>query len=786
MYLQQFSIRVARFSTRSPRRILAVHLLLLMLAVAGVAQHLSTASRGATPLLPGFTNVGNVLFDNSIQAIIGYDSPEIQRYTQFQKNFGSEEFVEFVVSVPAPVDARVFNHLAAYAGAVESLEYGLEVFWAGRLPHAPEALKLNRDVDPAELAGFLDRMHDDPLAGRLISEGVDRSALALLIVTPPQGRNDLARARLVEAIQRLWEESGPPGDWTAVTVGVPTIMSALRQAVVDSLTINFPLINGIIILILLLTLRRVRIVVLVLVALLQSELLVIGLFIATGHAFNYITANIAAIIMVIGIAANIHVATRYSKERRQMRAIKAIEAAFATVGRPSLMATITTTVALLSLTYAREAAVQEFGLFSALGLLAVLFSTFTLFPALAVLFDRREPGPWLPAPRTPTLVHIPRWAWNHAPVVLVATVGLSLATVAGIGALKLGTNIQNYFHKGSPIRQSSAFVSQFFPGFVPFEVSVTWRGDTMKPELLLATLSELKQKTVDYAPAAGIELHADQVTTFSDLAASFCLNPAKAGLCEQGRPKPEVVEALVRAGAALGAVALVRRYADGYTARMTVYQDPPYAAAGYRLVRYLRDVAAEVAGPQADVDVTGMAALWAIKDTSITRELIRSFLIAGIIIFIAMAAIYRSRRVFAISLLPNIVPLLVVLGVTGYIGAWQDMHISSPALMFTTIAIGIVVDSTLFFLLTYQDRIRMGLSGTQALHDTMHNVGSGIILTSACLTLGFGTLLFGALAPMRQLGALLSVTVFLALLADLLILPALCRFFWNPAAKTPA
>lgn len=784
MFVSVQPANIARFCVAHRKWVLVIHGLLAVATASLVLVKVLPRNYFSHAPSRGEIHISNALFDNSLEAVVGPDSGPIRAYHRFQKQFGYQELIEFVVAIPGSLDAASLSRAARYARDLQTLDGGLDPFWIGTLPHAPDALKLNRRLSPKAVPAFLARLKADPLARHLIHHGEHSTALAFLVSIPPQGRDDVARERLFNLIQSTWRAGSPPAEWHSAAAGVPGVMAELRRAVVTSLTVNFPLANAITFFILFVALRSVRLVLMAFVTLAQSELLAIGLFLATGHAFNYITATIGAVILIIGVATNIHISTRYAFKRRDADNESAIDEAFIDVGRPCLLATATTALALLSLGIADEAAVRDFGLFATAGLVIVAVSSFTLLPALLATTrvpPKHYPRLWF----VEQLSRLPVWAWRRPRRVLATAIALCVAGAAGVNYLHIGSNIENYFPKNSTIRKSADMVTRYFPGFVPFELVISWAdGGPADGRQLLAVLGEVKKAIMEGPAAAGRPVTPEDVVSVSDFAKSFCLDPGKKFLCMDGYPTMRVMDALIDASPALGALSYVRRKGKRYSARLTVFRDPPYAAAGVRMADQLKSAAARVVGPHASVMVTGAAPLWSVKDNSIVGELLESFLLAVLVIFAVMAAVYRSLRMFLVSILPNVTPLLVVLGGIGFYCLAANYYLSSTTLMFTTMAAGIVVDSTLFFLLTYQRVLRRGGGGEEAVKYTIETVGPGIILTATCLILGFATLTLGFLIPVRALGILLSVTVLFALLADLLILPALCRLVLDRQAQS--
>ena len=140
----------------------------------------------------------------------------------------------------------------------------------------------------------------------------------------------------------------------------------------------------------------------------------------------------------------------------------------------------------------------------------------------------------------------------------------------------------------------------------------------------------------------------------------------------------------------------------------------------------------------------------------------------GLISFILLL-VFRNLRVGLICLVPNFVPALMAFGLWGYLSG----TIGLGASVVTGIAIGIVVDDTIHFLARYLKARRQGLLPPDAVRATFRDVGPALWATTAVLTAGFLVLALSGYEPSRVLGILVAVTVSLALIADLLLLPAL-------------
>ena len=149
-----------------------------------------------------------------------------------------------------------------------------------------------------------------------------------------------------------------------------------------------------------------------------------------------------------------------------------------------------------------------------------------------------------------------------------------------------------------------------------------------------------------------------------------------------------------------------------------------------------------------------------------------SILIAILVITLIMAVLFKSMKIALIALIPNVIPLIMVAGVMGFL----DVDIKPSTAVIFTIALGIAVDDSIHYLARFRiEYARIG-SVFPALSATTIRTGRAIVVTSMILIAGFGTLITSAFTSTAMMGVLVTTTIFSALLADLFVLPAL--FYW--------
>jgi predicted RND superfamily exporter protein len=173
--------------------------------------------------------------------------------------------------------------------------------------------------------------------------------------------------------------------------------------------------------------------------------------------------------------------------------------------------------------------------------------------------------------------------------------------------------------------------------------------------------------------------------------------------------------------------------------------------------------------------LTGTAHLFDKNIRYLSTSLIQGLFVSIVIVALIMGLIYRSVTMMIISIIPNIFPLIIIAGIMGYFGI--ELKIST-AIIFT-IAFGIAVDDTIHLL----GKFMKGSSKMVALKRAYLTTGKAMVLTTLILCSGFMLLVFSTFMGTFNMGVLLSITLFVALIADLTLLPILIILFYHPKRK---
>ena len=151
-------------------------------------------------------------------------------------------------------------------------------------------------------------------------------------------------------------------------------------------------------------------------------------------------------------------------------------------------------------------------------------------------------------------------------------------------------------------------------------------------------------------------------------------------------------------------------------------------------------------------------------------NLITSLALAIFLIALFMAIMFRSSRMVFMSLIPNVIPLLVTAAIMGFSG----IPIKPSTILVFSIAFGISVDNTIHFLAKYRQELSVtNWNIRQSVFRALRETGVSMIYTSTVLVFGFGIFALSSYGGTQALGILVSITLLVALISNLIILPSL-------------
>ena len=170
------------------------------------------------------------------------------------------------------------------------------------------------------------------------------------------------------------------------------------------------------------------------------------------------------------------------------------------------------------------------------------------------------------------------------------------------------------------------------------------------------------------------------------------------------------------------------------------------------------------------VTMTGSSITFLEGSTFIINGLKESIFWAFLLIALCMIYLFRSVRILFCSLIPNVIPLVITAGIMG----WTGVALKPSTVLIFSVALGIAIDITIRFLVNYKQEQESGDADPKSVViGTIHSTGISIIYTSLVLIAGFVIFCFSGFGGTQSLGWLTSLTLVVATVTNLVLLPAL-------------
>jgi predicted RND superfamily exporter protein len=503
----------------------------------------------------------------------------------------------------------------------------------------------------------------------------------------------------------------------------------------------------------------------------------IGFIVLVGWKLDMMFGQIPNILVTVGVAEAVHILVEFRMLFQRLgNRREALVQTLYLIGAPCLLTSMTTAVGFLALQVSPIVAISHMAVYSAVGVVLAFALTMTLVPAL-LSFGSSAPrarrgerpsrgGAWL----TDSLTAVAAWNVRNRRGVLVAFAAIAVFSVLGMARLRVDSNWLDDFSDRVPLKGATTRIDQVMGGMSNLVyVFDTGREDGIRDPEVLRGIERLQREAERHGFL--VKKAYSIVDIVKDLNQSFHEgDPAYYAIPDDR----ELVSQLLLLYETSGGDE-VEEWATTDFSRANLELRLGIAPISHTevLVQDLERFIAEHPIPGVTTLLTGIGALWLELLDYIVSSQIESFLYAFALIGAMMCFIFRSFRTGLLSMVPNVWPILLTLGGMGWFGIPLDYN----KIMIATVAMGIAVDDTIHFVSRYHHEFNESGSYANALAAAMTDVGHAVFVTSLVLVLGFLVNVFSVLDASAQSGVLLATTIATALLADLLLTPALVLTF---------
>lgn len=766
-------------------------------------------------IITGFASqIPKITMDTSTEGFLHYNDPILIDYEAFRDQFGRDEMA-IVALTPSSPDDTIFSHdflqqlkalhedLAQnlpYLDDITSLvnarnTYGKtdELIVEDLLEHWPET--------PEDFKALENRARTNVMYKNLLL-AEDREMTTIVIQTHTysnqeggddqdfsgfeeedtgvddagtrQYLTDKENSEFVAALETIVKRH-QSDRWEMLVAGSPVVTDFLKRSMMENMRQFMAIALVTIALFLMVMFRRVSGVLMPILIVTVSLVSTLGLMAVLKIPIKLPTQILPSFLLSVAVGASVHVLVIFfQKFDTGSSKVDSIAHALGHSGLAIVMTSLTTAGGLLSFSTAEVAPVADLGKMAAAGVLLSLFYTICLLPALlSILPVKPKTKPIHESTQKTSAVDrmingCVFLSVNYPKQILVTALILVILSIAGATRINLSHDPVRWLPDNSQVRQANEILDTALKGTTSLEVILdTGQENGLYDPQLLSTLDESAAIMEAYENGSIFVGKAWSITAvvketnqaLHENNAAFYTIPTDRELVAQElflfeNSGSDDLEDLTDTQFSKARFTLKVPFVDAvaYSHFMDTVND--HFKSTY---------------PDHSFTVTGMVAILSQVITNAIHSMLKSYGYALIVITCLMIILIGRVRIGMFSMIPNIFPIILMLGVMGWFGLPMDLF----CMMVGSIAIGLAVDDTIHFMHNFRRYYEKTHDPELAITKTLHTAGKAMLVTTCVLSIGFFTFMFSEMNNLFNFGLLTGFTLIMALMADYFVAPAL-------------
>ncbi|MFC1521652.1 RND family transporter [Elusimicrobiota bacterium] len=528
-----------------------------------------------------------------------------------------------------------------------------------------------------------------------------------------------------------------------------------------------------------------------------SVITMLGLLGLSGWEVTVVSSNFVSLQLIFTMSLAIHLVVRYRellRLRHRQTHLDLIRETVRTKFIPCLYSILTTIAGFSSLVVSDIVPVVNFGLMMTMGLCVSLIVTFVFFPTFLLLMHKLDPRS-VKDFGLPFTSFFARVTEKHGRVIIMASLMLAVINITGITKLEVENSFIDYFKKPTEIYQGMKFIDQKLGGTTPLDVIIDFKKDT---------------KETSPEPESAADDEFDMFEEFEEEAGDsqkYWFTSAKLEKIERVHNYMEGLEATgkVLSLATLWKIALRinnNSPLDDFTLALLFSQMPerfkkvavnPYVSVEHDQARitvrikdsmkslrrnaFLNQVRSDLKEKlglkEDEFRLTGLMVLYNNMLQSLFNSQIRTIGYTVVALMLMFIVLFRSFKISLIAIFPNLLSSSVVLGVMG----WGGIPLDVMTITIVAISVGIAVDNTIHYLHRFEYEFKKDFNYIKTMHRCHGSIGNAMYYTSMTIIVGFSILVFSNFIPSILFGLLTALSMAVALVAALSLLPRLIILF---------
>jgi uncharacterized protein len=690
--------------------------------------------------------------DGDLLRVYAHSGPEYDAYDHLSQTFGTfENDIYILVKTSRLTDPEVLENIRTMALDLANSDYisgTMSAFTLRKpaadgttLPAVPEGL-----TDPEQIRQALtDLQQNDPMMRNLINP--DLSGVVVIVFPKPEATKGNGTKAMIKDLRELVSAYQMDGVDIQLT-GPPIWTSEMLTAAVGD-QVKFTVYGFVLgALIALLSLRSLVGALLVAATPFVAVMWVMGVVIFAFGSFSFLTIIVTTIVLVIAFAESLFFIFNWLAYWREgMDPYKAVDETVRVVGPASSLTMLTTLVSFASLSLTAGQGIQEFSMAGTIASLTNFVCLMTFLPLLLKLAVRL--GFKAPKPSFAISAPIPV-AWFVAKkfgraVAALAIVGTGLLLIPYF-LIQPHFSFEDFMAKDSTALTAAENIDQGVGGVAPLYISVP----------LDEGIADVGDK--DFEKVKVVHEIAEKYLGKNKVISAAAFTH----YADSGFTREQIFNAVGD---------LKRRFVTDAGDKALVTGFMPTIISSEELIKLKEGIQDDIKAAGIEgAEVGGFRVMTTYATDNIVRGLQLDLTISVIVNLFLIGFAFRSLRVATATAIPNLFPIL---GTEAYL-YFSGSGLQLTTVLSLTIAFGIAVDDTTHFLSHYlHARREEGYSHMDAIHHTMERIGGAIVAATLILCSGTAIVMFSELPQVALFGTLFVITLALALIGDVFILPAL-------------
>lgn len=720
----------------------------------------------------------NLKLDTSYDSMLNRKDPNIPVYDQVIQEFGSDNLVLIYYEHDNLFSAEKIKIVDDVTYALQDLDIVEKVeslVTTLSIRNSEFGLEINQLISsPPETEEEIAIIKDNALYSPLIRGNhlsADGKKAAIIVTLRPTANEPEFNRKAYDTIEQVIKPLRAEFD-NVFQIGNPRVNVEFEQGIFSDLTQITPLAVLVLVASIVLMLRTSMAAILPLITSALSIVWALGFLGYSGIPVNLLTAILPALVIVIGSTEDTHMLAAYLQglaEDDEKQRFPAIRFMAVHVGLPIFITSFTTIIGFLANGFSDITLIKHFGISSAFGMLANLMATILVLPLLLQLFGPRKTrlsrDITTDKGLTASFVRfVERASEEHQQKIIIIT--SIFVVIFGFFALQVSASNDplSFFKQDNQIINNSKALHQNLAGMQVFFVTIhATQGTDFRNPSELKKLEKVQnfmesQKIYDkiisindYLKLVNREVHESNP--------DFYVIPETQELVEQYLllfQRNDVERVLS---------------GDGKTANFIVRHNLSDSATLNAYLAELSDNMKLILRGRNRFSLTGKNLMVNKAAESLFTSQIYSVAALIVIICILMSLLYSSITAGLVSLIPNIIPVVIMFGTMGILG----IPLNPGTAIVSVIAIGIAIDDTIHILSTYNKECRIDGDQIAAARRAVKAEAIPVISTSLSLAAGFLILIASRFNIIAQFGQLSALTMVGAMFSDLLIAPVLFK-----------